>query len=368
MFFVIVLSIWALMHLYVFWRVGALPWVQSTMSWKWIIALGVVLWSSYPVSRILGSWGWHSIARPLELAAGNWVGTVFLLFALLLIVDVLTMGGLIAPVRGKAILGVTAASATLLAIVAMVIGVLPPVVREYEVSLKDLPAERDGMRVVAISDLHLGNVLRQSWCEDIAERVNRLRPDLLLVVGDLIDGNAARVAPMIPTLAQFQAPLGVFAVSGNHEYYAGLRDSLHVMESAGFKVLRDEAREVVPGLTVAGVDDLTARAQMGQGGTGNAVEKALQGVSGSVIYLSHSPLQVETAERLGAGLMLSGHTHNGQIWPFMHLVKLRYPHVYGQHQVGRMSLIIGAGTGTWGPRMRLWGRSEILALTLRRAA
>jgi hypothetical protein len=128
--------------------------------------------------------------------------------------------------------------------------------------------------------------------------------------------------------------------------------------------LRDRAAALAPGLVLAGVDDLGARRQFGGGE--QAIERALAGrPPGAVVLLSHSPAQVKTAASLGVGLMLCGHTHNGQIWPFNYLVRLSNPLVGGRYEVGGMTVIVGRGTGTWGPRMRLWQPGEILLITLR---
>jgi predicted MPP superfamily phosphohydrolase len=141
---------------------------------------------------------------------------------------------------------------------------------------------------------------------------------------------------------------------------------VRLLEAAGFEVLRDRWSEVLPGLIVAGVDDLTARQQFGDG-TGH-VARALNGhLAGAVVLLSHSPLEATQAARAGVGLMLSGHTHAGQIWPFGYLVRLRYPLLAGRYDVDGMPVIVCRGTGTWGPPMRLWRRSEILRITLRSA-
>ena len=142
-------------------------------------------------------------------------------------------------------------------------------------------------------------------------------------------------------LQKLRAPLGVWAVTGNHEYYAGLERSVGLLEAAGYTVLRDRAAEIAPGLVLAGVDDLGARRQFGRT---DQADKAAAG---------------------GAGLMLSGHTHNGQIWPFNYLVRLSNPLVGGRYEIGGMPVIVGRGTGTWGPRMRLWRPSEIVRITLR---
>jgi predicted MPP superfamily phosphohydrolase len=121
---------------------------------------------------------------------------------------------------------------------------------------------------------------------------------------------------------------------------------------------------VAAGLVLAGVDDLTARQQLGR--EDHPLERALANrPSGATILLSHSPWQADVAARLGAGLMLSGHTHNGQLWPFNYLVGLKYPLLGGRYDVGGMSVIVSRGTGTWGPRMRLWRPGEIVRITLR---
>jgi len=139
-----------------------------------------------------------------------------------------------------------------------------------------------------------------------------------------------------------------------------------VMESAGFTVLRDRTEELAPGLVVAGVDDLTARQQFGDG-TANVAGVLEDRPRGAVILLSHSPLEAQQSALAGAGLMLCGHTHAGQIWPFNYVVQLRYPLLAGRYDVERMPVIVCRGTGTWGPPMRLWRPSEMLRITLRAA-
>jgi hypothetical protein len=200
----------------------------------------------------------------------------------------------------------------------------------------------------------------------LVERINDLQPDLVVVVGDVVDGNVERVERLQPVLARLRAPLGVWAVTGNHEYYAGVEQCVRLFEDAGYQVLRDSWAEVAPGLVLAGVDDLTAREQFGRGG--RPVEQALaKRPPGAAILLSHSPWQADLAAKLGAGLMLSGHTHNGQLWPFSYLVRLRYPLLGGRYEVNGMPVIVCRGSGTWGPRMRLWQPGEIVRIKLKSA-
>ena len=139
---------------------------------------------------------------------------------------------------------------------------------------------------------------------------------------------------------------------------------MHLFEEAGFQVLRDRWAEVRPGFVVAGVDDLTRRRRSGR--LGDPVTEALSGrPPGATILLSHTPWKAEQAADAGVGLMLSGHTHGGQIWPFSYLTRLIYPLLGGRYNVNGMTVIVCRGTGTWGPRMRLWRPGEILRVTLR---
>ena len=136
------------------------------------------------------------------------------------------------------------------------------------------------------------------------------------------------------------------------------------MKEAGFELLRNRWAEVRPGLVLAGVDDPRGDRRAGQGS--DSVQKALAGrPPGATIFLSHRPRQAERVSVAGVGLMLSGHTHGGQIWPFGYLVRFSYPLLEGWYEVGGMPVIVTRGTGTWGPRMRLWPPGEILRVTLR---
>lgn len=172
---------------------------------------------------------------------------------------------------------------------------------------------------------------------------------------------------MAGLMNDLKAPLGVYGVLGNHDFYAGVEESVRFFGASGVKLLRDGWTEVAPGLIVSGVDDLTARSQFG--GPAHPVETALSGMpEAATIYLSHSPWEPSLAATNGAGLMISGHTHKGQIWPFTYVVQRRYPYVAGRYDIAGMTLLVGRGTATWGPRMRLWERGEILKITLRTAS
>jgi predicted MPP superfamily phosphohydrolase len=366
-FITVVLTIWALMHAYVVWRIGSIPWVAVRCSTKWLLLCAFFLWMTYPLARFLNAWNLEAVGAPLEFVAAIWIGVLFLLFAALFAVDFLTLGGwLFAPSVPHLHAG-AAIIAVVLSLIALAQGLRSPVIREMEVTLPGLPVERDGLALVAISDLHLGTLKGIRWLENLLRRIDSLKPDLVVVVGDLVDGSVRNVETFLPVLKQLRAPFGVWAVTGNHEYYAGAEPSVKLMDSAGYQLLRDRSAEVAPGLVIAGVDDLTAREQFGEGN--GAVAKALANrPAGATILLSHSPLETDQAAAAGANLMLSGHTHAGQIWPFSYLVGLKYPHLAGHYKIGDMDLIVCRGTSTWGPPMRLWHPCELLHIKLRSAS
>jgi len=367
LFLVVVLGIWAFLHAYVFWRLGTVPVIATSLGPRWLAAIGVALWLSFPASRWLGTRLPGSFGWTLDFAATTWVGVLFLLFSALVAVDGVTAGGWLFPRIAPSLRGWAAIAAGGLSLVALFQGLRAPVVHDYEVTMAGLPRERDGLTVVAASDLHLGGVIGENWLAARIAQIEALHPDLVVLVGDVVDQNPAPVEAMLPTLQRLRAPLGVWAVTGNHEHYAGAARCVALFEAAGFQVLRDRATVVVPGLVLAGVDDLSARPSAGR--DFSPLTKALAGrPAGATILLSHSPVQVEIAAKAGAGLMLSGHTHNGQIWPFTYLVGLRYSYLADRHIIDGMSLIVSRGAGTWGPRMRLWSPGEILRIRLRAPA
>lgn len=363
-FLTIVLSIWAMMHAYVFWRLNSVPWISSRISLGALVIIALCLWSGYPLVRILNAKGLERFTFLLEFLATTWIGIVFLLFSGFLVTDVVTLGGWLAPHHAGDIRGWAASIALVLSVIALIQGLRPPVVTDCEVYLKDLPRERDGLALVAVSDLHLGTLLAECWLARQIKRIAQLQPQLVLIVGDLVDGEVAHVERLLPVLKTLQAPLGVWAVTGNHEYYAGADESVKLLKLAGYTVLRDRWAEVVPGLVLVGVDDLTARTQFGLKTRPLEVAFANR-PPGATIFLSHTPWHAEEAAAAGAGLMLSGHTHNGQLWPFTYLVRLRYKLLGGRYQIGDMTAIVCRGTGGWGPRMRLWKPAQILRITLR---
>jgi predicted MPP superfamily phosphohydrolase len=292
----------------------------------------------------------------------NWMAVLFLTFIPLLAIDLATLFGFLMPRLSSSLRGWALLVGVVLSVIAFFQGLRPPVIEKYEVSLPGLPDSMDGTVLVALSDMHLGSQLGERWLAARIDQVKAERPDFVVLLGDIFEGHGPPENKLIVTLKQLYAPLGIWAVPGNHEFHGG--GDMSLFEEVNFKLLRTGWAEVRPGLVLAGVDDFTARRRSGQGG--NPISQALVGrPPGATILLSHTPWQAERAAKAGVGLMLSGHTHGGQIWPFDYMVRSRYPLLEGRYEVDGMTVVVCRGTGTWGPRMRLWRPSEILRVTLR---
>jgi predicted MPP superfamily phosphohydrolase len=363
MFGSILISVCTLMQIYVFWRSASVPFVSRHVPPGLLIGAGVFLWAIFFIGRVFGHGGTGILAATVELFGMLWLGVLLLLFIPLLTMDILTGFGFLLRGPAPSLRGWALILGGVLSVIAIFQGLRPPVVQRYEVCLPGLPAEMDGTVLVAISDLHIGSLIGKRWLAARIDQVNAQRPDLVVLLGDLFEGHGEPQDVLLPVLRRLSAPLGVWAVFGNHEFHGGSEWSMRLMEKAGFQLLRNRWAEVRPGLVLAGVDDLTSKYRAGR--QGDFISQALADrPPGATILLSHTPWQTERAAAAGANLMLSAHTHGGQIWPFGYLVRLSYPLLAGRYDVNGMPVIVCRGTGTWGPRMRLWRPGEILRVTL----
>lgn len=364
MFRIIVLSVVTLMHFYVFLRALSVPFLKPIPP-RLLIGAGIGLWVVFLLGIFYGRGGSGLAAKTLEFIGMNWMGVLFLCAVSLLAFDLVAGFGLLMPRWAPRLRGLGLAIGIALSAIALVQGLRAPVVRNHEVYISGLPSEMNGTVIVALSDLHLGSPsLGKRWLERRVAQVQGLKPDLTVLLGDILEGRGRSKGELLLVLRRLSAPMGVWAVLGNHEFYGGHDESVEMLNGASFHVLRDSWAEARPGFFIVGLDDLTAN---GRAGRNDSVSKALAGLpaGGATVLLSHTPWQTGRIAEAGVDLMLSGHTHGGQIWPFGYLVKRRYPLFEGRYEAGPMTVIVSRGTGTWGPRMRLWHPGEILRVTLR---
>lgn len=237
-----------------------------------------------------------------------------------------------------------------------------------EVPIDDLPAALNGFTIVQISDIHVGPTIKGRYVDAIVNAVNRLKPDLIAVTGDVVDGSVPQLTRHTQPLSRLSARHGAFLVTGNHEYYAGANAWIDEFRRLGLNVLLNEhvvvehdgARAVIAGVTdySAGHHDPLHRSDP---------VAALAGAPGDVlikVLLAHQPRSAEAAAAAGFTLQLSGHTHGGQFFPWNFFVRFQQPFTAGLARLNGLWVYTSRGTGYWGPPKRLGAPSEITRLRL----
>ena len=240
----------------------------------------------------------------------------------------------------------------------------PPRLDRVTIPLGRLPRRLDGMRIVLVSDIHLGPILGRSHTERIVRMINELNADLVAIVGDLVDGTVAELGPAAEPLERLRARHGSYFVTGNHEYFSGYAEWIPEVDSLGVRVLENQ-RVDVDGLDLAGVNDVTG--EQYEHGPAFAAALGDRDTTRPVVLLAHQPVQVEDAAKFGVDLQLSGHTHGGQIQPFGAIVRLQQPVVSGLATIKGTKLYVTNGAGFWGPPVRVGAPPQISVVTLRSA-
>ncbi|MCT4355675.1 metallophosphoesterase [Streptomyces sp. Je 1-79] len=237
-----------------------------------------------------------------------------------------------------------------------------PSVKRVTVPLAKLPRAAHGYRIAVVSDIHLGPVLGRAHSQRIVDAVNGTQPDLIAIVGDLVDGSVADLGPAAEPLAQLRARHGSFFVTGNHEYFSGADAWVDHVRELGLRPLRNERLEIPAGFDLAGVDDIAGESE----GQGPDFAAALgdRDRARAAVLLAHQPVVIHDAVRHGVDLQLSGHTHGGQLWPGNYLAELANPTVAGLERYGDTQLYVSRGAGAWGPPVRVGAPSDITVVEL----
>ncbi len=236
-------------------------------------------------------------------------------------------------------------------------GLRVPRVQKITLSSSDISRP---VSIAVISDLHITRVSSAERIAKIVKTVNDLSPDLIVLPGDILDDQLQYVQPLAQPLMQLQAPLGVFYVSGNHEYYMSMADARALIEELGFEILENQGKAVREDLYLGGIPDLKASVRHGRPAR---PELALAGAAANqyVVMLSHEPVRIP-----GANLVISGHTHGGQMLPFQLFAKIfNQGFLAGLYEFSAKERVwVSRGSGTWGPAFRLFAPSDISLLVL----
>lgn len=333
--------------------------------------LAPVLWGlalTFPLTRLFTLKWSHPALRFLYWTGAIWMGSIFMLSFWFLVSSLARRAANLfvsGPAQDPRIwIGVTAA-----AVFGMIAwGLFNALYGPKEVVYAIDRSARYGMgrkaRIVQISDVHLGLTLGTDFLARLVERINRLEPDLVFITGDLFDPEFPSDAQASALLARLVSKQGVFAVSGNHEFYSGLGRFLDMMKAAGIPVLDNEVRATSGGIQVAGIHDQTAN-RFTSLGVACDLKKALGDIRDDKpsFLLAHQPKELEPAAGARVDVVFSGHTHAGQIFPFVAMVRLAYKYMGGKYALGAdTDLIVNTGTGFWGPPLRVGTDSQIVVV------
>ncbi|MGB5423694.1 MAG: metallophosphoesterase [Desulfobacterales bacterium] len=372
-FFIAFFGLYGLLHLYGFAKLKRAlepgPWTLSGLTLFMIMMVLAPL-----LVRLLERNAWPTLARILAHIGYVWMGLLFLFVSCALVLDFYRVLMLI--IQGAARVDMSRLMPSphlnffaplILALSVAIFGFFQALnIRTERIAIQTAKIPRDigRVRIVQISDVHLGLIVRQNRLAKILECVNAAHPDLLVSTGDLVDGQLNELAGLADRIRQVRTPLGKYAVTGNHEFYAGIGTALNFTQKAGFTVLRGKALRVSGVLNLVGVDDPAGN----RFGTGRKVsEKSLLTDlprSAFTVLLKHRPLPDDESVGL-FDLQLSGHTHKGQIFPFTVLIDLMYPKSAGLLELGAGArLYVSRGSGTWGPPIRFLSTPEVTVIDL----
>jgi predicted MPP superfamily phosphohydrolase len=333
----------------------------SAISHKIILGIGLaVLAFSFLVSSLLVRWIDVAFTRALYFIAGIWLG--ILLYLVLSFTAVWLIGAFWTSAP-RFLLGGLAIAVALGVSSYGIWSSYHPKIKYLDIKLKNLPEIWKGKTVVQLSDVHLGNIFGSSFLSEVVKRTNALNPEAVFITGDLLDGMGDDLINDVKPLKDIRAARGTYFITGNHETFLPPEQVNQVLSQVPVKPLKNELVDL-DGLQTIGLNYPTS---LGQGIDLPAEIKHLNpDPNKPTILLYHSPTQVEAVSRTGVvDLMLSGHTHRGQMWPINLITYLIYHGFdYGLHQVGPLQIYTTTGTGGWGPTMRVFARPEIVAIRL----
>ncbi len=237
-----------------------------------------------------------------------------------------------------------------------------PEIKEIDIDLVGNKGESEEIRIVQISDLHVGPLIRRSYVADVVRKCQSLKPDLIVITGDLGDGQPESIESEFEPFKDLQASMGIYYITGNHEYYWKVDQWIHLSKKLGLQILFNEGvllKNKKNSFWLGGVPDISAKHMRKD--HPHMVEESLQGAPENVakILLAHQPRSCFDAEKFGYDYMMCGHTHGGQYIPYTWIIKYMNPYNVGYYQHGKLQLYVNAGTGFWGPPLRLGVLSEI---------
>lgn len=265
----------------------------------------------------------------------------------------------------KRITGLVIVSISALLVLGGHINTYFPVIKKLDLTINKQAGNLKQLNIVMVSDLHLGSILGSSFLDRIAEKTNELNPDIVLFAGDVVDEDVGSILKdhIGDALKKFKSKYGIYAVTGNHEYFSGVEAASKYLSAHGVTMLRDSIVKIDNSFYLAGREDRQKNSLTGRKDLSEILKDA--DLSHPVIMMDHQPFKLEEAANNKVDLQLSGHTHNGQLWPFNYITDMIYEVTWGYKKKENTHFYVSCGIGTWGPPVRTGSRPEIVNVILR---
>lgn len=344
--------------------------IENSLFKTCLLAFLLILPAGFFIASFVAHVNQSFLTKYFYVITASWMGlAINLLLAACLIKLTFWLAGLIGLDLNQQIIGAAIFSLAVLFSIYGFWNAFNPRIKSVDVKIKNLPLEWQGKTIVQLSDIHLGHIHGAGFLRDIVEKTNSQKPDLILITGDLFDGMDGDLSVFVKPLSDLEAKNGVFFVTGNHEAYVGLERVMAILEQTDIKVLNNEFVDI-EGLQVIGLSYSLGGDSAGVAGEISNEAKIISSLSGfeknkSSILMYHAPANIDQAIDSGVDLQLSGHTHDGQVWPLNIFTRLIYgSYNYGLRIKGDFSIYTSSGAGTWGPPMRTGNTPEIVSIKI----
>lgn len=372
-FFSTVITIYGLLSFYIYSK-GLQIFPQGTTARLYYKIIFIFLSASYIIARVLERIWLSSVSDVFTWIGSFWLAAFFYLLLIVIAIDLVRLVNYVIPfipesmksLEFRRIIFWSSVGLVSLLLLTGFINALIPRIKTLELTIDKKVEGMQEINIAFASDIHLGTLIGPRRTNKIIQRINDLKPDLILLGGDIVDED---LGPVIrnnlgDSLKKLSAPLGVLGITGNHEYIGGAEAAVKYLEEHGIIMVRDTFLQIDNKFYIVGREDRDSPRFSGGGRKG--LSEIIKGLDHSkpIILLDHQPFELDEKEELGVDLTLSGHTHHGQMWPLNYITKAIYEVSWGYKKKGNTHVYVSSGVGGWGPPVRIGNRPEIVLINI----
>lgn len=373
-FFSVVLVIYTAVNWYVFSR--GMKALDATSAQKPFIWVYWIITSFFIIGQILERGNPGILSRIVSFIGSYWLAIFLYLLILVVAIDLIRiiqhlthfipqslLSGIFQPQK----LFIYTASLAFIIALAGFYNAKHPIIKEINLTIPKKDSQLNELKLVVVTDVHLGVLLQVRTAKRLANDINAQNPDLVIFGGDLVDHNPIPVIEnnLGKYLEAIKAPMGIYAVAGNHEYIGHVEKSVNYFQKHGIEYIRDSIKTLENKLQIIGRNDRESKNYTGENRKSLDVIMQNSGSNLPSILIDHQPVEYTEAEKHNIDLMLSGHTHKGQLWPFGYITKMVFENDFGLIKKGNTTFYTSNGYGTWGPPVRTGNRPELIVFNIK---